>query len=233
MFKQRERKDKMNGKFVSTKWVLDSGASYHMTSDLHILFNLHSLDEPVHISFPDGIMIIAKKAGQVKVRENLVLKEVLYTPTFTCNLISIQRLAEADNCVVTYGADFCVIQDLASNKPIRMGDMRNKVYYFKDGTSGTGLAAISSKETVLWHKRLGHPSVGSLSTISASCELQINQDAVTTQYPGHNIRQDPMVGPLKLKKGSWIVSMVLATIVITCRSALIPVMVPSQQVVQN
>jgi len=35
MFKERERKDKINGKFVTTKWVLDSGASYHMTSDLN------------------------------------------------------------------------------------------------------------------------------------------------------------------------------------------------------
>jgi len=114
----------------------------------------------------------------VNVGENLVLKEVLYTPTFTCNLISAQRLAETKNCVVTYGADFCVMQDLASKKLIGTGDMRNGVYYFKDGTSGTGLAAISSKETVLWHQCLGHPFVGSLSTISARCEFQINKDAL-------------------------------------------------------
>jgi len=33
-----------------------------MTSYLHVLFNLHTLGEPVHISLPDGRMIIAKKA---------------------------------------------------------------------------------------------------------------------------------------------------------------------------
>jgi len=61
MFKERERKDKMNGKFVSTKWGLDSGASYHMTSGLNVLFNLHTLGELDHISLPDGRMIIAKR----------------------------------------------------------------------------------------------------------------------------------------------------------------------------
>jgi len=59
-----------------------------------------------------------------------------------------------------------------------MSDMRNGVYYFKDGTSGTGLVAIISKETILWHQHLGHPSVGSLSTIYASYEFQINKDAL-------------------------------------------------------
>ena len=51
----------MNGKFVSTKWGLDSGASYHMTSGLNVLFNLHTLGELDHISLPDGRMIIAKR----------------------------------------------------------------------------------------------------------------------------------------------------------------------------
>jgi len=42
-----------------------------------------------------------------------------------------------------------------------------------------------------------------------------------------------MAGCLRLKGGSWIVSMVPVTIFITGRPALIPVMVPGQQVVQN
>ena len=105
------------------------------------------------------------------------------------HLISVQRLAEAENCIVVYGADFCVIQDLISKKPIGTGDMRNGVYYFKASTGGASFAAISSKETILWHQRLGHPSARRLSTISISCEFQFNEEALRCCDVCHRAKQ--------------------------------------------
>jgi len=60
--------------------------------------------------------------------------------------------------------------------------MRNELCYFKDGTRGTGLAAISSKETILWHQRLGQASV-------RSYEFQINKDALRCCDICHKAKQ--------------------------------------------
>ena len=42
----------------------------------------------------------------------LKLREVLHTPTFKVNLISVQQLAKEKDCIVIYRTDFCLIQDL-------------------------------------------------------------------------------------------------------------------------
>lgn len=90
MSKDRERKEKMSGKSQPSQWVLDSGASHHMTSNIHVFANLHILSEPINIGLTDRRIIVAEKAGKMNLVGGLTLKEVLYTPTFTCNLISIQ-----------------------------------------------------------------------------------------------------------------------------------------------
>jgi hypothetical protein len=38
----------------TTSWVLDSGASFHMTSDSSALSSLHSLDFPLSVLTVDG-----------------------------------------------------------------------------------------------------------------------------------------------------------------------------------
>ena len=67
--------------------------------------------------------------------------------------------------------------------------MRNGVYYFKASTGGASFTVISSKETVLWHQCLGHPSVGSLSTVSASREFQFSKDALWCCDVCHRAKQ--------------------------------------------
>jgi len=102
----------MSGKSLSTsylQWVIDGGASHHMTPHIDILDNMHDLSEPIQIAQPDGKIIIVKKTGTVILDDGLILKEVLYTPTFQCNLISVQKLARDENCLIIYGVDFYIL----------------------------------------------------------------------------------------------------------------------------
>jgi len=77
----------------------------------------------------------------------------------------IQQLTRDEQCTITYGATHCLIQDLTSKKPIRVSEERNGVYYLKC-EGGTILAAIQNQKSELWRQRLGHPSFGSLSSLS-------------------------------------------------------------------
>ena len=110
----------------------------------------------------DGKIIAVKKAGMVTLGDCSILKEVLYTPTFKCNLIFVQKLAKDENCLVIYGVGFCVLQDLPSRKIIGIAEMRNGVYYLTIRTGGKSYTTLSNKESSIWHQRLSHPSFGSL-----------------------------------------------------------------------
>ena len=77
MFKEREYKERMNGK----QWVLDSRASYHMTSELDMLTNLFKFPEAMKILGPNGKVALTKELGTIDLGSELILEHVLY-PNF-------------------------------------------------------------------------------------------------------------------------------------------------------
>uniref|UniRef100_A0A7C9D4H2 Retrovirus-related Pol polyprotein from transposon TNT 1-94-like beta-barrel domain-containing protein n=1 Tax=Opuntia streptacantha TaxID=393608 RepID=A0A7C9D4H2_OPUST len=108
----------MSGKLFNTSahvgqgniwWVLDTGASHYMTSNLKSLTSVYELSEPIYITVPDGRTVLVKKAGIVIITPSLLLRNVLYISTFTCNLNSIQQLTRDEQCTITYGATHCLI----------------------------------------------------------------------------------------------------------------------------
>ena len=113
----------MGGKSLNTsflQWVIDSGASHHMTLHIDVLDDVDALSDPIPIAQPDSKIVAVKKTGTVSLGDHLILKEVLYTPTFKCNLISVQKLANDENCLIIYGVHFCALQDLTSRKLIQL-----------------------------------------------------------------------------------------------------------------
>jgi len=107
--------------------------------------------------------------GIVNLGNGLVLQNVFYVPSFACNLISMHQLANDRNCIITYGAHFYLIQDLTSKMMIGAAKERNGVYYLKSDAGGTVFVAIQNQEALLWHQHLGHPSIGSLTSLLVDC----------------------------------------------------------------
>jgi len=89
--------------------VLDIGASHHMTSNIHIIFDLYNLSTNLYVTLLDARTVSVRKAGTVKIGAYFTFKNVLYIPSLACNLISIGQLTTDMNCIVTYGANFCLI----------------------------------------------------------------------------------------------------------------------------
>jgi len=90
MFKEQEKQEKMSGKSFykgNVKWVLDSGASHHMTSNKCVFESFHNLYKPISIGLSDGRIILVKKAGDVKQGSGWKLREVVNTFIFKENLI--------------------------------------------------------------------------------------------------------------------------------------------------
>ena len=77
--------------------------------------------------------------------------------------------------LITYGPDFYLTQDLTSKKLIGPSELRDGVHYLKLPIEGSVFAAVQTKDTVLWHQRLGHPSYGSLVTLSSVYHFHLNK----------------------------------------------------------
>lgn len=70
-------------------WIIDTGASRHMCPNKHIMTNLTVLSRKVMVSLPDGSIKHVEYSGDVHVSMDIVLRDVLYIPSFKYNLLSV------------------------------------------------------------------------------------------------------------------------------------------------
>ena len=100
-----------------TRWLVDSGASSHMTREKKLLTNYKEFDIPQRVSLGDGHSVNAVGAGNVSLKmvfkvsqpKMNVMHEVLYVPELTCNLFSVRAAAVRGN-TVNFGFDKCWIR---------------------------------------------------------------------------------------------------------------------------
>lgn len=59
-------------------WIVDTGASDHMTSNLNQLKNLKPLPPPITITLPNGSLKNMTQVAQVHIPPNLTLHNVLH-----------------------------------------------------------------------------------------------------------------------------------------------------------
>lgn len=78
----------------SLSWMLDSGASEHMTSDLSLLFNVKTLPKPLFVKLPNSLKVLVKQAGCVTIIPGFTLQHVLFVPSFKFNLLSVHKLCK-------------------------------------------------------------------------------------------------------------------------------------------
>ncbi|KAL2939149.1 Retrovirus-related Pol polyprotein from transposon RE1 [Bienertia sinuspersici] len=100
-----------NASLESHKWILDSGASDHMTGDPSIVNKVRNADCKLKINLPTGKTTSITHMGEVTL-SNLQLKNVLYVPEFRHNLLSVARLVKDENCQVMFYPKCCLFRTL-------------------------------------------------------------------------------------------------------------------------
>lgn len=76
------------------QWIVDTGASHHMTGDMSILANVRRCKKEAKINLPTGETSIITHVGDVALNNNLVLRNVFYVPSFKHNLMSVRKLSQ-------------------------------------------------------------------------------------------------------------------------------------------
>ena len=78
--------------FKSGDWIIDSGASDHITPHLHLLSSIQQLKFPNFITMLNGKQSRIAHIGLVHLTPTLLPSNVLHVPDFQYNLLSVSKL---------------------------------------------------------------------------------------------------------------------------------------------
>ena len=100
--------EKMTGKTENVSWIIDTGASNHMTGSLEKLKDLRKISA-CPVGLPNGSHVLATEEGTIKLDNDLVLSNVLYVPGLACNLISVSQIIDESDCIAAFSKHRCVL----------------------------------------------------------------------------------------------------------------------------
>ena len=155
---------------ASSDWVVDSGASTHLSPHRSLFYNYKSMKSSTAVTFVNGQQAAAAGEGEVSLCiqlsdrvEQVLLKNVLHVPDATINLFSTRQVINsggqvkflANKCIVSMGGSIFLEgvsqQDgLTVIKPIKHPSVKQQPAIAMTAT------AASKQTPELWHRRFGH-----------------------------------------------------------------------------
>ncbi|KAK9748552.1 hypothetical protein RND81_02G066200 [Saponaria officinalis] len=150
---------RLNGNIYYLPWIIDTGASHHMSGCLSHFTNLQ-LIAPLSVSLPNGDLTIATQSGDVILSPRLVLRNVLYVANLYCNLLSVSSLLMDTSLTIQFSHNLCLIQDRISKTVIGAGEQNEGLYHLNGVRNDKAHAYMigTGNSPELWHRRLGHLS---------------------------------------------------------------------------
>lgn len=106
----------------SYTWILDSGATNHITCHRHILSDLKPLQAELYLL--DGKTVAITNSGNLRLTTYIVLYDVLCVSAFNCNLISVAKLPSHPFSMLVFCPNTCVLQDLTLKKDREIGKLK-------------------------------------------------------------------------------------------------------------
>ncbi|KAF7835228.1 Retrovirus-related Pol polyprotein from transposon TNT 1-94 [Senna tora] len=169
----------------SRYWIVDSGASDHMTGDSGMFSSWYPYTQNYKVRIADGSLADVTGIGEVSLSDSITLKSVLFVPKLKCNLLSVAKLAHDSNCKAEFAHSSCSFQDVDSGKMIGNARVREDLYRFEMNKEvapnkqsfAAGKIEDSLKEDrdiMVLHFRLGHPNFVYLTKLYPSLFLKKN-----------------------------------------------------------
>jgi len=168
-----------------SEWVLDSGASHHMSPDSSSLTSVSPLSS-IPVMIADDIPMLLAGVGSVVI-PHLSLPNVYLIPKLKLNLASVGQICDSGDYLIMFFGSFCCVQDLQSQKLIGTGRKENGLYILDELKVSVAAAAAAATTTVdlssfrlslssssfyLWHSHLGHVSSSHLRFLASTRTLE-------------------------------------------------------------
>lgn len=155
-----------------TKWIVDSGATNHITtSDKSLLLHDDKVENAGNVLMPTGATADVSHIGNFQLTGGDLLKDVLCVPTFKLNLLSVSKVTKDLNYCAKFFPEHCVFQDLCTRKVKVTGREEQGLYILTTPPSENVISGMKSLSVIgdcdpeLWHKRLGHVPMSVLRKI--------------------------------------------------------------------
>ncbi|XP_074322836.1 uncharacterized protein LOC141659809 [Apium graveolens] len=147
---------------TSDDWILDSGATDHITCTKNNLTNITPCS--VNICLPNGQFALVKHKGTIHLSRHLILYDVLLIPEFHFNLIYIGKLIITLHVEVQFLPTQCLIQDPMNKRVMGIGNLQGNLYKLVLSASGSPSSVSATASSIalnisngqLWHDILGH-----------------------------------------------------------------------------
>jgi Pol polyprotein/gag-pre-integrase-like protein len=160
-------------------WIIDSGASHHMSPQLESFVSLSPHSSPPIVT-ADGTTMPLEGIGSVAT-SSIFLDQVYYVPNLALNLCSVGQLCDSGQNV-WFSDSHCLIQDRRSQMVIGTGHRQGRLYVLDQLRVSDDVAASSvdlssfrlsssSSPFYLWHSRLGHVSASRLRFLTSTGAL--------------------------------------------------------------
>lgn len=185
-----------------TDWVIDIGATDHICHGIKQFTRINSLHPNIyHITIPNGKRIVVHSIGEVQLTKDILLKNVLYIPSFHFNLIYVPQLVKDLQCSIFFNASGCFCQGPSMRRPWCLGELTKGLYHSsrQSGANRTDMLPPASSSLQansltldspnldaikLWHLRLGHIPVNILKYVDTSlCSKSFNNACICSICP--------------------------------------------------
>ena len=161
---------------TSDVWIIDSGATCHMTNDHNLLKKCVELKKPVEVQLGDGKVLNATARGTVTLyavlpggrHKKCNLKDVLFVSDLSYNLLSVPKATGAGYNVCFDDSGCKIVR--ADGATIAVGNKMGSLFYLqyqKEVELSNAANAESSKsKDMLWHQRYGHLGAQNLKKLA-------------------------------------------------------------------
>ncbi|KAL4317782.1 hypothetical protein GQ457_18G001960 [Hibiscus cannabinus] len=201
------------GSSASNSWILDSGATDHIVSDVRFFEDLTPVDKKF-VKLPDNTLVKVVSIGTVRLSSTLVLRNAFFIPNFSINLVSVSQLVKDVTLCLIFSSSFCFIQDIVTWEMIGLARLINGLYVLEVSFSSVNtcnVAASSISSSVVsvstWHARLDHPSKQRIK-----CFSDINKEISVENFPDcevcHLAKQKRLSFPLSITKSDCVFDLV-------------------------
>ncbi|KAJ9543952.1 LOW QUALITY PROTEIN: hypothetical protein OSB04_023659 [Centaurea solstitialis] len=109
-------------------WIIDSGATYHMTHSSKRFSTYSPCPSNKKISTADGSLTTVAGKGDVQISPFITLKNVLHVPKLSTNLVSVKKIIKDLFCKVVYDDEYCEFQEKVSGRTIGLAKEKDGLY---------------------------------------------------------------------------------------------------------
>ncbi|KAG9441455.1 hypothetical protein H6P81_017309 [Aristolochia fimbriata] len=160
-------------------WYIDSGESYHISSDASLLIGNGPYNGPDQVMLGNGSGLPISAIGTLNLTPSLPLQGVLSIPSSLKNLLFVSKLTYDDNCQVILDSNGFRVQEANTGKLLLKGQSRNDLYVIDHNASPSCLLS-SVSDFSFWHHRLGHPGASVMHHVLRNLNIVVSDSTNNT-----------------------------------------------------